>query len=80
MLQKSEGFTGFIPMEALKVTYTNSFGQDVQATPIHVTNPPTKVDLRFHLKSATWLSESVKAKVAEKFGSQLTKDGYFVVK
>lgn len=35
---------------------------------------------RFHLDSATWLSDEVKSKVHERIGKQLTKDGFLVVK
>ena len=40
----------------------------------------TKVDLRFHLESATWLTPEVKSVLADKMGSDLTKDGWIVVK
>ena len=35
---------------------------------------------RFHVENATWLSSGVKTKILEKYGSQLTKDGWMVVK
>ena len=35
---------------------------------------------RFHVESATWLSPEIKSKVLEKYSSQLTKDGWMVVK
>ena len=40
----------------------------------------TKVDLRFHLDSATWLSEEVKSIIKTKHSGQLSKDGYLIVK
>merc|ERR1712037_1024698 len=40
----------------------------------------TRVDIRFHLDSANWLSDEVKAKVKEKISHELTKDGLLVVK
>ncbi len=40
----------------------------------------TKVDVRFHLESASWLSDDVKSIVKEKYANQLTKDGFMVVK
>ena len=40
----------------------------------------TKVDLRFHLESATWLTPEVKSVLADKMGGDLTKDGWIVVK
>ena len=46
----------------------------------HVNKNETKVDIRFHLDSANWLSEEVKAKVKEKMPHELTKDGLIVVK
>lgn len=46
----------------------------------NVNKVATKVDVRFHLDSADWLSDQVKAKVRAKYGNQLTKDGFFVVK
>merc|ERR1712226_948044 len=35
---------------------------------------------RFHLASASWLTAPVKEKLMEKLGSELTKDGWLVVK
>ena len=46
----------------------------------HVNKNETKVDIRFHLDSANWLSDEVKAKVKEKMPHELTKDGLLVVK
>lgn len=40
----------------------------------------TKVDIRFHMESASWLTPEVKAVLVEKMGSDLTKDGWIVVK
>ena len=40
----------------------------------------TKVDLRFHLDSASWLSEDVKSVIKMKHSGQLTKDGFLIVK
>ena len=40
----------------------------------------TKVDLRFHLNSAIWLSDDVKEILKNKYANQLTKDGYIIVK
>ncbi len=35
---------------------------------------------RFHVASADWLSEPVKAKLLERLAPELTKDGWLVVK
>ena len=48
-----------------------SGGQNVQKV-------STKVEIRFHLDSAVWLSEEIKKKFREKHS--LTKDGFFIVR
>ena len=40
----------------------------------------TKVDIRFHVESATWLSSEVKMKIHENLGCELTRDGWLVSK
>ena len=40
----------------------------------------TKVELRFHLDSASWLGDDVKSIIKMNHGGQLTKDGHLVVK
>jgi len=69
-------FSGVIPIKELKATFSCSSGPGGQ----NVNKVATKVDLRFHLESATWLSPVAKSKLLEKFSSQLTKDGWLVVK
>lgn len=69
-------FSGYIPVEKLELSYCRSSGPGGQ----HVNKVNTKVDLRFHLKSADWLSEETKAQLAEKYQSRLNKDGYFIVR
>ncbi|XP_050513405.1 peptidyl-tRNA hydrolase ICT1, mitochondrial [Diabrotica virgifera virgifera] len=67
-------FTGYIPMEELDITYSRSSGPGGQ----NVNKVNTKVDIRFHLQSAKWLNEKTKQKIAEKFSTQLTKEGYLI--
>ena len=40
----------------------------------------TKVDIRFHLESSSWLTPEVKEILKMKYPNQLTKDGFLVVK
>lgn len=49
-------FNGYIPMNQLKITYSRSSGPGGQ----NVNCVDTKVDIRFHVKSADWLSEETK--------------------
>lgn len=60
----------------LQITYSLSSGPGGQ----NVNRNATKVDLRFRPRDAAWLSPDVREKVLEKYASDLTKDGYFVVR
>lgn len=61
-LTKAGKFTGYIPMEEMKVTYSRAGGPGGQ----NVNRVDTKVDLRFHVNSATWITEATKEKLNEK--------------
>jgi peptidyl-tRNA hydrolase ICT1 len=69
-------FSGFIPINELKIKYSLSSGPGGQ----NVNKVATKVDIRFHISSANWLSKHVKETLLEKYSNQLTKDGWMVVK
>ncbi|XP_055298254.1 peptidyl-tRNA hydrolase ICT1, mitochondrial isoform X2 [Sitodiplosis mosellana] len=69
-------FNGYIPMNAVSVTYSRSSGPGGQ----NVNKLDTKVDLRFHVKTSEWIPEAVREKILIKFKNQINKDGYFVVK
>ncbi|CAG0899299.1 unnamed protein product [Darwinula stevensoni] len=62
--------------ESLSITYSRSSGPGGQ----HVNKTCSKVDVRFHLANAEWLSDYMKSKLQEKKPNHLNKDGYFVVK
>ena len=69
-------FSGVIPVKEIELTYTGSSapgGQNVNK--IH-----TKVEARFNLDNAKWLNDDTKDILREKWKTQLTKDGFFVVK
>lgn len=55
-------FDGYIPIEQLDITYSRSSGPGGQ----NVNKVNTKVDIRFHLQTANWLSDKVKTKLLEK--------------
>ncbi|XP_032676889.1 peptidyl-tRNA hydrolase ICT1, mitochondrial [Odontomachus brunneus] len=69
-------FNGFIPMNKLKISYSASSGPGGQ----NVNRVNTKVDLRFQLSTATWLSEEIRTKLAEQNKNKINKDGYLIIK
>lgn len=54
-------FSGYIPLNKVEITYSASSGPGGQ----NVNCVNTKVDLRFQVNSATWLTEEVRTKLAE---------------
>ncbi|CAK9833299.1 Peptidyl-tRNA hydrolase ICT1, mitochondrial [Anthophora retusa] len=69
-------FNGYLPLKELEITYSRSSGSGGQ----HVNRTNSKVDVRFHVKSATWLSEEIKDKLLEQNESKITKGGYLTIK
>ncbi|XP_053694918.1 peptidyl-tRNA hydrolase ICT1, mitochondrial [Sabethes cyaneus] len=72
----ADKFSGFIPLEKLQITYSRSSGPGGQ----NVNTVSTKVDVRFHLESADWLSEYVRKRLSELQKNRITKEGYLVIK
>ncbi|XP_053675985.1 peptidyl-tRNA hydrolase ICT1, mitochondrial [Anopheles nili] len=74
---KADGtFNGYIPLEKVNITYSRSSGPGGQ----NVNTVSTKVDLRFHLETATWLAENTRIRLAQLQKGRITKDGYLVIK
>ncbi|KMQ95105.1 immature colon carcinoma transcript 1 protein [Lasius niger] len=69
-------FSGFIPLDKVQITYSASSGPGGQ----NVNCVNTKVDLRFQVNSATWLSEEIRTKLAEQCKNKINKDGYLIIK
>ncbi|XP_067005115.2 large ribosomal subunit protein mL62 [Anabrus simplex] len=69
-------YSGYIPIDQLQITYSRSSGPGGQN--VNVVN--SKVDLRFHVESASWISSDIKAKLLEKYKTKITKDGFFVIR
>lgn len=74
--KKGNDFSGFIPVEQLQVSYSKSSGPGGQ----NVNTVNTKVDVRFHVATAKWLSEAVKAKILNKHKNDVNKDGFLIVR
>ncbi|XP_078053089.1 large ribosomal subunit protein mL62 [Augochlora pura] len=69
-------FSGYIPLDKLDITYSRSSGPGGQ----HVNRTNSKVNLRFQVKSAEWLSEEIREKLIVKYMTKLTKDGCLIIK
>ncbi|KAK6633336.1 hypothetical protein RUM44_003938 [Polyplax serrata] len=75
--QSTDGkFTGYIPIKELNIKSTAASGPGGQ----FVNKTETKVDVRFQVDKAGWLSKATKDKLKEKYYTRINKDGYFVVK
>ncbi|XP_003705584.1 large ribosomal subunit protein mL62 [Megachile rotundata] len=69
-------FNGYIPMNELQIRYSRSSGPGGQ----HVNCTNSKVNVRFHVVSAKWLSDEIKEKLLKLHHNRITKDGYLVIK
>ncbi|KAG7172988.1 Peptidyl-tRNA hydrolase ICT1-like [Homarus americanus] len=75
---KTEGlnFSGYVPMDKVQVLYSRSSGPGGQ----NVNKVNTKVDLRFHVDTADWLSQELKEQITEKYKTSITVDGFLVLR
>lgn len=64
-----------IPREELDVRYSRSSGAGGQ----HVNKTNTKADVRFHVQSASWLSDDVKKRLTSEYSQYLTDENWFMV-
>ncbi|XP_068673195.1 large ribosomal subunit protein mL62-like isoform X2 [Montipora capricornis] len=64
-------YKGKIPLEHFTVKYAKSSGPGGQ----NVNKVNTKVDLRFHIASAEWLSEHVRQKILQREKNRINKEG-----
>lgn len=55
-------FSGYIPVKEIDIMYSTSSGPGGQ----NVNRVNTKVDLRFHVKNASWLNDEIKELLLEK--------------
>lgn len=64
-----------IPESELEIQYTRSPGPGGQ----NVNKLNTKVDLRFHVATATWIPEAVRGRLIEIFPTKMNKEGQLVI-
>ncbi|XP_042906771.1 large ribosomal subunit protein mL62 isoform X2 [Parasteatoda tepidariorum] len=69
-------FSGFVPIEKLQITYSKSSGPGGQ----NVNKNNTKVEVRFHVATASWIPEIAREKLLKLHHNNITKDGFMVLK
>ncbi|XP_069697497.1 large ribosomal subunit protein mL62 [Periplaneta americana] len=69
-------FSGYIPIDKLQITYSKSTGPGGQ----NVNMVSTKVDLRFHVATAEWISQDIRNRLIEQNKTKITKDGFLVIR
>ncbi|KAK4468087.1 hypothetical protein MN116_008258 [Schistosoma mekongi] len=70
-----EVFNGYIPIDELQISYLYSSGPGGQ----HVNKNKTKVEIRFHVPSATWIPDQVKERFMEREANRINKENYFII-
>lgn len=79
-------FSGYVPIEELQITYRkHSKGVDLAMSTfnypsVNFKTADSDVEVRFHVATATWLTESTKQKILEKHTHDMTKDGFLVLR
>ncbi|XP_026478994.1 peptidyl-tRNA hydrolase ICT1, mitochondrial [Ctenocephalides felis] len=73
---KSEGFSGYIPLDEITITYSRSSGPGGQ----NVNKVNTKVDIRFNVANAKWIDESIKEQLLAQNKNNITNEGFLIVK
>jgi len=74
---KDGDFSGFIPMDEIQIKYTRS--TDPTAYCLKVNDVNTSVEVHFHVQSASWIPEKLKAQLLQSESHRVTKDGFLVV-
>lgn len=71
----TDKFNGYIPVEALSITYARSSGPGGQ----HVNKTNTKVRVSFHLASADWIPVQTRTELAKLHRNNINKDGFWSI-
>ncbi|KAL4240860.1 Peptidyl-tRNA hydrolase ict1 [Mactra antiquata] len=73
--KSDEFFSGMIPLKELSIQCNRSSGPGGQ----NVNKVNTKVEIRFHIDSATWIPEWIKPKLKEQQENRINKNGELIV-
>lgn len=68
-------YTGDIPVDRLKVSYSRSSGPGGQ----NVNKVNTKAEVRFHVANADWLPQDIRDKLQEKYKHRIVRSGELIV-
>lgn len=77
---KKKGFSGFIPIESLKIEYCDSESSTAINRLSYRPAAKTNVEIRFHVSSANWIPDTLKTKILQREAGNITKDGFLVVR
>ncbi|KAF8788331.1 peptidyl-tRNA hydrolase ICT1, mitochondrial-like [Argiope bruennichi] len=69
-------FSGFIPLDKLQITYSKSTGPGGQ----NVNKVNTKVEVRFHVATASWIPDLARENLLKLHHNQITKDGFMILR
>ncbi|XP_048762142.1 peptidyl-tRNA hydrolase ICT1, mitochondrial-like [Ostrea edulis] len=70
-----EEFTGYIPLDDIQIKAVRGSGPGGQ----NVNKVSSKVEVRFHVGSASWIPHWIKENLIKNEKSKITKEGYLVV-
>ncbi|XP_062581691.1 large ribosomal subunit protein mL62-like [Saccostrea cucullata] len=73
--ETEEEFTGYIPLDDIQIKAIRGSGPGGQ----NVNKVSSKVEVRFHVESASWIPQWIKENLIENEQSKITKDGFLVV-
>ncbi|GBM13854.1 Peptidyl-tRNA hydrolase ICT1, mitochondrial [Araneus ventricosus] len=69
-------FSGFVPLDKLQITYSRSTGPGGQ----NVNKVNTKVEVRFHVATASWIPDLARENLLKLHRNQITKDGFIILR
>ncbi|GFR29077.1 peptidyl-tRNA hydrolase ICT1, mitochondrial [Trichonephila clavata] len=71
-----EKFSGLVPLDKLEITYSRSSGPGGQ----NVNKVNTKVEIRFHVDTASWIPQVTREKLAKLHYNKITKEGFMILR